>query len=106
MKIKNIFSKIEKNISKEIFESIIKSENIKIERIISKGQTTPNGEWYNQEENEFVLLIKGEAELIFENEEKVNMKKGDYIIIPAHKKHRVEKTSETEETIWLAVFYK
>lgn len=104
MKTSNFFDKISENISKETFETIVQSNNVKIERIISPPSTEKGG-WYDQEENEFVLVLKGDAEMLFENTEKIKMKEGDYIIIPAHKKHRVEKTSEKEETIWLAVFY-
>lgn len=106
MNVNNLLHKVKKDIPKEIFETILSSNNIKIERIISKGHTTPKGEWYNQDENEFVLVIKGDAELLFENDERIIMKEGDYIIIPAHKKHRVEKTNLRQETIWLVIFYK
>ncbi|MDP2628499.1 MAG: cupin domain-containing protein [Nanoarchaeota archaeon] len=105
MIVKNVFAKIPKDIPKEIFETLVKSKSCRIERIISKGHKTPNGEFYNQEENEFVLLVKGFAELSFGNKI-VNLKEGDWINIPKHVKHRVEKTDTKKETIWLAVFYK
>ena len=84
--------------------TLIKTKNCRIERIISKGQATPKGKWYDQKENEFVLLIKGEADLLIKNN-LTTLKKGDYINIPSHLKHRVERTSKKEETIWLSVFY-
>ena len=103
--IKSIYSKIPKELSRELIENIASSNEIKIERIISKGHKTPKDSWYNQDKREFVLLIKGSAELLFYPNKLVKMKEGDYIIIPAHKKHRVENTSTKTETIWLTVFY-
>jgi len=104
--IKNIFSDIPASLPNELLEDIISTENFRIERIISRGHTTPKGEWYDQDKNEFVLLLKGNSELRFEkNNESIKMKSGDYINIPAHVRHRVEKTDSGEETIWLTVFY-
>ena len=106
MEVKNIFSDIPKQTQKEILETIIESHQFKIERIISRGQATTDGDWYDQEKNEWVLVLKGNAGLLFEgSEKKVIMKTGDYINIPAHKKHRVEWTDPEEETVWLAVHY-
>jgi len=102
---KNIYKDLPKNLSEEVFQVIAENSNVKIEKIISNGQSSPPNFWYDQEENEFVILLKGETELLFENDEHIKMLPGDYIIIPSHKKHRVEKTSETEETIWLAIHY-
>jgi len=101
----NLFKNIPESLPDEILETIIKSKNCKIKRIISKGHTTPEGKWYDQDENEFVLVLKGNAELLFEDNKKIKMKEGDYINIPAHVKHKVEKTDAEKETIWLAVFY-
>lgn len=102
---KNIYKNLPGNLHNEIFQVITENSNVKIEKIISNGQSSPPNFWYNQELNEFVILLKGSAELLFENDEYVKMIPGDYIIIPSHKKHRVERTSETEETIWLAIHY-
>ena len=88
----------------EIFETILTKGNVKIERIISSGQSSPEDFWYDQEQEEFVLIVQGEAVVKFEQKE-VLLKVGDYVNIPAHCKHRVKYTSKTEETIWLAVFY-
>ena len=107
MEKKNLFSDIPLTIKKEIFEVISISRDVKIERIISKGQTTPAGEWYDQESNEFVVLLKGRASLIFEdNNEIYELKPGDCINIPAHTRHRVEWTDEKTISVWLAVYYR
>ncbi len=104
--IKNIFSGINYQSSEEIFETIIKTNQFKIERIISSGQSTDKRKWYDQDVDEWVILLKGSAGLLFENNtEEIIMKPGDYVNIPAHQKHRIEWTDSNEETIWLAVHY-
>ena len=102
MEVKNIFSNIPKFLQNELIEQLAIAKNCKIERIISPKLSAPKEEWYDQDKDEFVLVLKGSAELRFEKS-LVRMKEGDYIIIPAHAKHRVEKTDK--ETIWLTVFY-
>lgn len=101
----NIFDAIPENIDTEIFELLAKSETTRIERIISKGHKSPDSGWYDQEKNEWVLVLRGEAILLFEDGTSVKMKAGDYINIPAHKKHKVEWTDPKIETVWLAVHY-
>ena len=82
------------------------SGNIKLERIISTGQATPEGEWYDQESPEWVVLLRGEALLLFEGDtEAMRLGPGDYIHIPAHCRHRVEWTHPEQPTIWLALHY-
>lgn len=93
------------NLTEEYFQTIIKRENIRIERIVSAGHKSPDGYWYNQEENEAVLLIKGEAIVEFEVGKEVFLKAGSFLDIPKKVKHRVKETSLTEESIWLAIFY-
>lgn len=106
IQVKNIYEEIPINLTEEIFEVIIVNQNIKIERIISMGHKSPPNFWYEQEKSEWVILLKGYAEILFENEScPKKLYPGDYLNIPAYKKHRVEKTDEKEETIWLAVFY-
>lgn len=87
----------------EIFEELLNLENIKIERIISTGQKTKEGEWLEENESEWVILLQGTSIVIFESGEKYNLKKGDYLFIPSNMKHRVEYTSENPKCIWLAV---
>ena len=103
--IKNIFATIKTRSPEEIFETIIKTNQFKIERIISNGQSTDKGKWYDQGVDEWVILLKGSAGLLFEGKKEIIMKPGDYVNIPAHQKHRVEWTDANEETIWLAVRY-
>jgi len=103
MKVENLFSHIREVGEEEQFDLISKSPNCRIERIVSSGHSSPKGFWYNQENDEFVLLIQGEAILEFE-EGMITLQAGDYLRIPKYCKHRVEKTSIDPVCIWLCVF--
>ncbi len=104
---KNLFDNLPEDLPEELVETILENKNIRLERIVSTGQKSPDNFWYDQEESEWVLLLKGEAGILFEDEEHpIHLKPGDHINIPAHKKHRVEWTSQNEPTIWLALFYR
>ncbi len=105
MQINNIFSNIPDSISQEMVEVLQQSENIKIEKIISKGQCSPATGWYDQVQNEWVIVLKGEAKLVFEKGKEVSLVAGSYINIQAHKKHKVSWTHPDIETVWLAIFY-
>ena len=106
MKKLNIYSNIPEKLSDEIVDVIFQSEIIRIERIISDGQASPDNFWYDQEENEWVILLKGKAKIKYQDQSEQNLTEGDYIFIPSHKKHRVEWTDNNTKTIWLAVLFK
>lgn len=101
----NIFADLPDNLHAEVFEKLVDSDNISIERIVSKGHASPKTGWYDQETNEWVIVLKGEAKLVFEDQPEVHLKAGDYINIAAHTRHRVAWTPSDSETIWLAVRY-
>lgn len=101
----NIFANIPKKLDDELFEDIISNKTLKIQRIVSQGHTTDKFEWYDQDSDEWVIVLQGEAVLSFEDEDDVSLKAGDYINIPAHKKHRVSWSKSDEKTIWLAVHH-
>jgi cupin 2 domain-containing protein len=101
----NIFSNIPAKIQEELFEDIITKDSLKVERIVSKGHTTTEFEWYDQTSDEWVILLKGEAVLEFEDAPDVKLQGGDYLNIPAHTKHRVSWTKPDEESVWLAIHY-
>jgi cupin 2 domain-containing protein len=101
----NIFDSIPDNLSAEVFNLLVDCNGVKIERIISKGHSSPKTGWHDQDNNEWVIVLKGEAILSFADSSSVTLKAGDYINIPAHKKHKVTWTSPDAETIWLAVHY-
>ncbi len=98
----NIFSHIPSELPEELFTSLLNQDKVKIERIVSKGHTTPAGEWYDQAQDEWVLLLQGQAILAYE-QHNITLTTGDTIFIPAHTKHRVEWTAPDIQTIWLAV---
>jgi cupin 2 domain-containing protein len=90
----------------ELVRTLINDANVRIERIVSHGHASPEGFWYDQNQHEWVVVLKGAARLRFEGEDQpVEMKPGDFATIPAHKKHRVEWTMPDEPTVWLAVHY-
>ncbi len=106
MNVENLFSNLPEALSEEIFETLLEKNNLKLERIISSGQSTPENDWYDQEKDEWVVLLKGKAGLRFENEsEIIELTPGDHLVIPAHKKHRVEWTDQTQKTVWLTLHY-
>jgi cupin 2 domain-containing protein len=105
MKPQNIYSVIPAYSGQETIEQLLKKNDIKIERIISKGHKSPETGWYDQELNEWVLVLKGKATLAFEDLTSVDLIEGNYINIPAHTKHKVTWTDPDEETIWLAIHY-
>lgn len=105
MERQNLFSDIPKHLSAEFFQTIISSAEISIERIVSKGHKSERDFWYDQDLNEWVLLVKGAARLEFADRT-LHLQPGDYVNILAHEKHRVDWTTPNEETIWLAIFYR
>ena len=100
----NLLSDISQQLPQELFETILTKPNVRIERIVSQGHSSPEGFWYDQNQDEFVVLLQGASRLQFEDAQ-VEMKPGSFIDIPAHKRHRVEWTTPDEPTIWLAVHH-
>ena len=101
----NIFDSIPSDLSCEIFDDLVSSDTVKIERIISKGQTSPDFGWYDQAQSEWVIVIAGSAIIDFDDKPSITLKAGDYLNIPAHQKHKVAWTDPDVETVWLAVHY-
>ena len=105
--IKNIFKNIPENLADELFERVLETTGVKVERIVSRGHGSPPGFWYDQDENEYVILLSGSAGLRFEPENEIAvLRPGDYLNIPPHVKHRVEWTDPNQDTVWLAVHYR
>lgn len=101
---KNIFVLPDSLPDAEVFEPLAAGAGTKIERIISTGQATPEGEWYDQEQAEWVLLLQGEAVLLFDDGRRYCLTPGDHVFIPPHERHRVESTTTEPPCIWVAVF--
>ncbi|MEX0741030.1 MAG: cupin domain-containing protein [Pseudohongiella sp.] len=79
---------------------------VKIERLVSRGHVTPEDEWYDQTQHEWVVVLEGEAIIAFQGErEDIHLGPGDYVNIPAHCRHRVAWTRPDTNTVWLAVFF-
>ena len=83
--------------------SLIPDRGVLIERIVSTGQSTPPGEWYDQDRDEWVVLLQGDAVLAYDDGTTVGLRAGDHLLIPAHRKHRVDYTSHDPPCIWIAV---
>ena len=102
--VRNIFADIFKESRNEEFLTLFENRSAKCERIVSHSHTSPPGFWYDQEWDEWVIILRGSATLEFEGGERVELQPGDYLTIAKHAKHRVGQTSA--ETIWLAVYLK
>ena len=102
----NLLQNIPENSPEEFVTEVLKHENVRIERIVSFGQASPQGFWYDQAEHEWVLLLEGSATLSFEGGRSADLKPGDFVDIPAGQRHRIEKTDPDSRTVWLAVFYR
>lgn len=101
----NLLANLPAALSEEEFTGLLQRPGVRIERIVSFGQASPPGFWYDQAEHEWVLLLRGAARLRFAGEEQdIALVPGDCLDIPAHRRHRVEWTMPEAPTVWLAVF--
>ena len=99
----SIFAGIPKQLPEELCQTLLTSPSVRIERIISKGHCSADGFWYDQTQDEWVLLLQGQARLVFFDGAAVELAEGDYLLIPAHCKHRLAWTTPERETVWLAI---
>lgn len=100
----NLFAILPERLREEEITTLAALPGARIERIVSTGQASPLGFWYDQEQAEWVVLLSGSAGLLFEGEAAPRiLRPGDYVEIPAHARHRVEWTDVEEPTVWLAV---
>ena len=91
----------------EVIERLAGDGPVRIERIVSHGEASPDGFWYDQDDGEWVMLLQGEAKLRFADEAAArHLRAGDHLDIAAHRRHRVDWTAADQETVWLAVFYR
>jgi cupin 2 domain-containing protein len=100
----NLFTDLPRPGPDELLTTLLEAAHVRIDRIVSHGHASPEGFWYDQDQHEWVLVLKGAARLRFENRT-VEMNAGDFMHIPAHQRHRVEWTTPDDLTIWLAVHY-
>lgn len=88
----------------EVFETLLERPGLRLERIVSSGQASPAGEWYDQKEDEWVLLLSGSAGILIEGEgEPRRLAVGDFLLLPAGCRHRVDWTASADKTVWLAL---
>ena len=103
----NLLALLPRRLDAEQMIVLVENENLRIERIVSTGQASPPGFWYDQPWAEWVLALAGAAGLVFEGEAEPRvLRPGDYLLIPAHRRHRVAWTDPEQPTVWLAVHYR
>ncbi|MBL4885303.1 MAG: cupin domain-containing protein [Planctomycetaceae bacterium] len=102
----NLFADLPTALPEELIEVLVQGMHVRIERIISTGQSSPEDFWYDQHQAEWVIVLQGEAKLQFEGDQQTqHMQPGDHVLIPAHTKHRIAWTTRSEPTVWLAIFF-
>lgn len=102
--VQNILADIPEQLPQELFTSLISNEQLEIKRIVSRGHANKNDEWYDQAHDEWLILLQGEATLEFAGQAEIKkLRAGDYMLIPAHSKHRVAWTAPDIDSIWLVV---
>jgi cupin 2 domain-containing protein len=107
VELKNLFAGLPEDFPEEVIEILLQTSYFRLERIVSAGQASPPGFWYDQDAPEWVALLSGGAQLLFEGDpEPIALKPGDFLLIPAHRRHRVEWTDPEEKTVWLALHFK
>jgi cupin 2 domain-containing protein len=101
----NLFDDLPREADEELFTELLSRKGVRIERIVSSGQSTPPDKPYQQEYDEWVLLVSGSAGLWIEGEGERDLRPGDFVLIPAHRSHRVTWTANGLPTVWLAVHF-
>ena len=102
----NLFRNIPADLPEELFDTLAQSRGVNIERIVSRGHTTAEGEWYDQLKDEWVVLLRGKARLLIEGDNApVTLEPGDHLLLPAGLRHRVEWTDPEQDSVWLAVHF-
>jgi cupin 2 domain-containing protein len=103
----NLLANLPPCASDEVFEPLLAAEHVRIERIVSTGQASPPGHWYDQDWAEWVVVLAGRAAVRIEGEAHAReLGPGDHLHLPAHRRHRVEWTDAAAPTVWLAVHYR
>lgn len=104
MEVKNLLKDLPES-KQEVFDTLVKTDTVLVERIVSSGQATPTGEWLKSNQDEFVLLVTGGASISFQEGKTVKLNPGDYLLIPKGRAHRVVHTETRTPTVWLTVYH-
>ena len=103
---RSLLGEIPQSLPEERFETWLETPNLRVERILSLGHVTPEGEWYDQARDEWVALLQGAARLAIEGQSgEIALLPGDTLLLPAHCRHRVTWTTPDEITVWLALHF-
>jgi cupin 2 domain-containing protein len=102
---RNVFERVPDKAAEEQIDVLLSRPGIAIERIVSTGQSSPPGFWYDQPQDEWVLVLRGAASLVIEGEAERSLAPGDFVFLPARKRHRVAWTTPGEPTVWLAIHF-
>lgn len=105
MLIQNLYADIPESLDSELVETLATGKELRIERIVSRGQSSPEQGWYDQDSDEWVVVLQGAAVISYPDGDVVTLAEGDYLHIPAHCKHRVQWTDPKRATVWLAIHY-
>ncbi|MBF7052563.1 cupin domain-containing protein [Halomonas sp. KAO] len=103
--LENLFASISDTMQEEQFDELAAGQGVRIERIVSRGHSSPEEGWYDQPQHEWVAVLQGRAVLAFATGEERELGPGDHLVIPAHCRHRVTWSDPEQTTIWLAVHY-
>jgi cupin 2 domain-containing protein len=101
----NIFGDLPQQAGIEHVDVLLARPGLRIERIVSTGQASPPGFWYDQPEDEWVIVLRGAATLVVEGEGERRLGPGEFVFLPAHRRHRVAWTAADEPTVWLAIHF-
>jgi cupin 2 domain-containing protein len=104
--VSNLFDEVPARLAAEQIDVVLTARGVRVERIVSTGHATPPGEWYDQNADEWVVVLRGRARLRIEGESaERDLGPGDHVLLRAHVRHRVEWTDEAGPTVWLAVHH-
>lgn len=101
----NLLADLPGELSEERFQTILSQGVVRMERIVSRGHTSPADGWWDQSQQEWILVLQGGGTLLFADGREITLNPGDHLFIPAHDQHKVIWTDPDKETIWLAVFW-
>jgi cupin 2 domain-containing protein len=105
-RVRSLLEAIPADLPEERFDNWLSAPGFRLERILSRGHVTPEGQWYDQIQDEWVAVLQGAATLMIEGQvEPIEMRPGDSVLLPAHCRHRVSWTDPDQVTIWLALHF-